>query len=444
MDNTAMMFTTTIACPLEQVSDDELLQDTRRLVGQTNRVLAALLAHLSEVEARGLHRVRACSSLYTYCIYELRMSEDTAFRRVSASRLVRRFPALLIAIERGELHLTGLLLLGPHLTEQNVTEVLARAKHRTKKEVLGLVRQLSPMSDVPSRVEPLGPPPRPPVRWNPRWADFVGAICPVRELLPGERPSDWLASAPEASGASEAGAADVTIPAPARAELPERSADHPVSSPVQLSAPQRYAVQFTANEEYVALLEEAKSLLAHALPSRDLAEVHLRAMRTFVAELKKRKYAVSAGGAVSGPAPQAEETSLPSDAETTERSGAPKAAEHSASSTNSAPLSPSKRGRHLPAAVRRAVFQRDGGRCSYVDDRGERCRETARLEFHHHEPFALGGRHDAENVSLRCAPHNALAAEQDFGRALMTTKRRQCAHSTWRAVAIDRPDDQPR
>jgi hypothetical protein len=37
----------------------------------------------------------------------LRFSEDEAFRRVSAARLVRRFPALLDAVASGELHLTG-------------------------------------------------------------------------------------------------------------------------------------------------------------------------------------------------------------------------------------------------------------------------------------------------------------------------------------------------
>jgi hypothetical protein len=52
-------------------------------VGRSNQLLAELLAHLGEVEARGIHRTRACSSLYTYCIYELRFSEDEAFRRVA-------------------------------------------------------------------------------------------------------------------------------------------------------------------------------------------------------------------------------------------------------------------------------------------------------------------------------------------------------------------------
>src|SRR5688572_4339943 len=157
-----------------ELSDAELLTATRRLVGRSNRLLASLLAHLAEVEARGIHRTRACSSLYTYCIYELRFSEDEAFRRVSAARLVRRFPVLLDAIAAGELHLTGLLMLGPHLTNENLVEVLARAKHRTKKEIARLVRMLDPLPDVPPRIEPLGPAPAQLVSSAPTWSQFVG------------------------------------------------------------------------------------------------------------------------------------------------------------------------------------------------------------------------------------------------------------------------------
>jgi hypothetical protein len=51
------------------LSDAELLANTRGLIGRSNQVFAALLAHLGEVEVRGLHRTRACSSLYAYCIY---------------------------------------------------------------------------------------------------------------------------------------------------------------------------------------------------------------------------------------------------------------------------------------------------------------------------------------------------------------------------------------
>ncbi|HEX5099637.1 MAG TPA: hypothetical protein VFV94_09065, partial [Polyangiaceae bacterium] len=114
-------------------------------------------------------------------------SEDEAFRRVAAARLVRRFPALLDALASGELHLTGLLLLGPHLTDQNLLEVLARAKHRTKREITKLVRILDPLPAVPARIEPLGPALARVVPSTPTWEEFMQATCPVRELAAGDR-----------------------------------------------------------------------------------------------------------------------------------------------------------------------------------------------------------------------------------------------------------------
>src|SRR4029078_1848793 len=142
---------------LRGLSDEKLLTSTRVQVGRSNQVLAGLLAHLAEVEARGLHRLRACSSLYTYCGYELRMSEDAALRLAHAARIARRFPVVYERIAAGEIHLTAVLMLGPHLTESNHAEVLGRANHRTKKEIAALVRMLDPLPRVPDRVTPLGP-----------------------------------------------------------------------------------------------------------------------------------------------------------------------------------------------------------------------------------------------------------------------------------------------
>lgn len=110
---------TTTVYRFEDLPDDALVARTRAIVGQSNQTLAALLAHLGEVEARGLHRQRACASLYTYCINELRMSEDAAFRRARAARIARAFPAALDRVAAGEIHLTGLLMIGPHLTDEN-------------------------------------------------------------------------------------------------------------------------------------------------------------------------------------------------------------------------------------------------------------------------------------------------------------------------------------
>jgi hypothetical protein len=225
---------------ISQLSDAELLANTRGLIGRSNQVFAALLAHLGEVEVRGLHRTRACSSLYAYCIYELRLSEDAAVRRVAAARLVRKFPELLDAIAAGELHLTGLLMLGPHLTRENFSNVMARAKHRTKKETAKLVRILDPLPAIPARVEALGPALLRVAATNPTWAEHAASFCPVRELTPGDRPRDWVDDVP-------------AVP-----EVPK------LHAPARIDEALRYKVQFTATEEYVDLLERAAALLSHS------------------------------------------------------------------------------------------------------------------------------------------------------------------------------------
>jgi 5-methylcytosine-specific restriction endonuclease McrA len=98
-------------------------------------------------------------------------------------------------------------------------------------------------------------------------------------------------------------------------------------------------------------------------------------------------------------------------------------ATNKASATNSAGAAAT--GRHVPAALKRALWQRDQGRCSYLDARGCRCPETGGLEIHHDQPFAKGGAMTLDNLALRCRPHNDLAAEQDFGRELIERKKRQ-------------------
>jgi hypothetical protein len=381
------------AIALEHLSDAELLAGTRHLVGRSNQLLAELLAHLGEVEARGIHRTRACSSLYTYCIYELRFSEDEAFRRVAAARLVRRFPALLDALASGELHLTGLLLVGPHLTAGNLVEVLAprQAPHQARDCAPGshprpLAGRSCPHRAARTRAS-AG------VTSEPSWEEFVEATCPVRDLAPGDRPRDWMRSdsmrsdwihdpddpVPTADDEKETAPMVGAIAAPARVG----------GSVHEALAPERYKVQLTATEEYVRLVEEAKALLSYAVPKLTLEELQLRALRAFVAELAKKKYATL----------------------------------DSAPANDARVENPRRRGRHVPAAVRRAVVERDGKQCSYVDATGKRCPETHRLEFHHVTPFAAGGEHTASNLALRCTAHNALAAEQDFGRAFMEGKK---------------------
>jgi hypothetical protein len=192
--------------------------------------------------------------------------------------------------------------------------------------------------------------------------------------------------------------------------------------------PQRYKVQFEASEAYVELVERAKALLSHRGPRPDLGDLHVRAMRALVTELEREKYAVTTRQrVVRGSAPGLADDGL--------RSGRP---EHEPEPKPEPEPEPEpereperRRGRHIPAALRRAVFERDARRCTYRSDSGERCRETARLELHHSTAFARGGEHRLDNVTLRCRAHNALAAEEDFGREFVISARDSNQHELW-------------
>ena len=179
---------------------------------------------------------------------------------------------------------------------------------------------------------------------------------------------------------------DLQPPSSPRTEPPKTSRpDPPKTRPpkesTQPTAPDRFKVQFTANAALVAKLDEVKALLSHREPRPDLAIVVERAVDLLRADLLKERFGV-------GAKPRA------------------------AAKPDARP-----RTRHVPRSVRREVVQRDGLRCAYVDPKtGRRCAETKRLELQHHLPFAWGGQHDADSISVFCKAHNRYAAERDFGR----------------------------
>jgi hypothetical protein len=73
----------------------------------------------------------------------------------------------------------------------------------------------------------------------------------------------------------------------------------------------------------------------------------------------------------------------------------------------------------MPAAVRREVWIRDGGRCQWPTSDGGVCGSTCRIQYDHVLPRARGGTSTVANLRLLCATHNDLAARQVYGDAWM-------------------------
>jgi 5-methylcytosine-specific restriction endonuclease McrA len=148
----------------------------------------------------------------------------------------------------------------------------------------------------------------------------------------------------------------------------------------------RYAVQFTMDAASHELLERAQALLGHRVAPGDIADVLGRALRAYVALLERAKFAA---------------TSRP----------------------HAHPRRTGKDSRHIPAHVQRAVWERDGGQCTFIGDSGHRCEERADLEFDHVQEYACDGEASVGSIRLLCRAHNQFEAEKAFGFEFMRHKR---------------------
>ena len=167
--------------------------------------------------------------------------------------------------------------------------------------------------------------------------------------------------------------------------------DRPKVTPL---APQRFALQITLGQSARDKLRYLQELLSNQVPSGDIAEVLERSFDALIREIEKRKFAA------------------------TEK-----------------PRSPSRRRstkskRHIPAHVKRAVLERDGGCCTFVSGSGRRCSERKFLEFDHVDEVARGGQATVAGIRLRCRAHNQFTAECTFGAGFMNEKRQEALRAS--------------
>jgi hypothetical protein len=392
---------------VKRLTDDELVLRVRHCVREDRRVSAQLLAHLGEIEVRGLHRDLGYESMFDYAVRVLHMSDSEAGLRLHAARFARKFPASLEMLSRGELHLTALKLLAPVLTPENA-ELLNMACLKTKQEIQLLIAKHCPQPDVPEAVRRLpvarsantnamsldltlrpgvqgASASRPaPLRDN---RSPVSAAAPATDATLASVPSE-----PSASGSQRPTIGAPTQVAQSQVDRGEGTSERPLPvapaphasnrEPALPISEGRYKIQFTAGQRVRDLLQEAQDLFRNQLPNGDIDVLFERALVLLVSERKKQLYA---------------QTDKP------RRS----LAAASASKPNS---------RYIPNATKRRVYVRDQGQCRFVSPSGERCCARSRLEFHHVHAFGFGGRATEQNIVLLCHAHNALLAERDYSR----------------------------
>src|SRR5205085_399838 len=156
-----------------------------------------------------------------------------------------------------------------------------------------------------------------------------------------------------------------------------------VERPIAPLSEDTYKVQFTASRGLRDKLRQAQDLLRHRLPSGDLACIVELAVDVLIEKVTKERFAVGCK---------------------------PRRACKTATSCC---------GRPMAASVRREVYLRDGARCTFVDERGNRCAETGMLEYDHIDGWARTHTHDVARIRLRCHAHNQHPPAKTSGPPFM-------------------------
>ena len=303
------------------LSDPDLLARLGVLATTEREATVELVAHLAVLDTRpSLYAARGCGSLFSYCTQVLRLSEDATCNRIAAARTCRRFPEVLDLLASGEMTLTSVRMLSGALTPENHVAVLARASHRSRREIEAIVAELAPRPDAATSIRKL----------------------PTPALVPAPAPALPTIGSQVMSAPAE--------PAPLTS-VPAASTRRPV---IEATSPDRYRVQFTIGKDGHHKLRRLQDLLRREIPDGDPGAIVDRALTLLLEKVEKQKRGGPTTRAT--PAKPALVRSI--------RPGA----------DNS---------RNIPGEVQRGVCERDGDQCAFVSKDGHRCTERTFLEFHH-------------------------------------------------------------
>jgi hypothetical protein len=339
----------------------DLADNLASLLRREQGALADFLLALADFDGRRMWEPLGYSSLFHFLHRHLGMSKGAAHYRKTAAALIRRVPEVVEPLRAGTLCITSIIELAKVLTPENREEVLPRFLHCSRREAQAVSAELAPMEAPPHRTV---------VTALPAVAASAAAVePPILFPLTPATPAAAPASCIRADHGS-------TI------ELVEPPAPAPRSDVQPLTADLR-RLHVTVSKRFTDKLEAARDALSHSHPGADVETILEAGLDLLLERAAKRK------GLVKRPRAQ------------------PK------------PVADDGDPRQIPAAVRREVFRRDGGRCQWPTAGGGICGSTHRVELDHIVPVGRGGRPTVANLRVLCRVHNDLAARQVYGTAWM-------------------------
>jgi len=434
----------TITSTIGVLSDRELLRQTSTLVRHERHLQGAIIDHLAEIEARRLFLQRGCSSLFDYAVRELGYSDAAAGRRIGAVRLCADQPGARERLRDGSLTLSAAAELQWAFDRQRRRGSISGTALIAPEEAVA-PGPAAAGADLPGSAPPEAP------------ALGGGALGSApAELASADDPMADAASAATPSRSEPA--PPLVLDAAGRQKLVEEAAGKsarqvrrmladldpelvPPADRVRPLGDGRYELKATIDADCQQGLEHLRGLLSHVDPRMSVGQLVGRIVQEALdrhdpsrpprraragsqaaqgesepAPAAKERAAPEPGHAVTvpdavipaGATPTPEGTPHPAPSQTRREATDRRAAAGTKPAGAVTPTAkPRASGRAIPAAVKRQVWQRDGGRCTYLDRQtGRRCNSRHLIEIDHILPYALGGGADPGNLRLCCRAHH--------------------------------------
>lgn len=337
---------------LRKLNDKVLLESTKRLSAEERKITAEILHHLQEIEFRRLHLELGYSSLFEYAVKELGYSEDSAYRRINAMRLIKNLPEVEGKIKDGSISLTKAAKIQSFIRNQ---EKIKNQKGMDSSRE----RNCYPLQ-LQTKQEKLN------------WIDTLEK----KSIAEVER--EILKLSPEA--------------------IPQEKVRQITEDKVEL--------KLIIDDDLKMQLDQLKNLLSHKNPNMSYQELIKYLTKIGLQKLDPSKKAQSKNSRLKeqlkkSQLKKSELNSIHSGNLDQQRnvSGQPRKAA-------------SKNSRYIPSAVRHEVYMRDKGSCAYTDPKTKRkCESRHLLQYDHKYPLSLGGEMDSKNLRLLCFQHHKYVTE---------------------------------
>jgi hypothetical protein len=205
-----------------------------------------------------------------------------------------------------------------------------------------------------------------------------------------------------------------------------------------LNREEEFEINLTLKASEIALLDRAREILSHGGRVPTLPEIFVKAFTDLLEKrdpLQKAERAIARAGRLKSPSPEKEggvgvkQETVNAPSPEKESGEGVRLEVVGLTMTKGVAPSPEKESQRpaIPQEIRHLVWARDGGCCTWRHPDGTRCSERSMLELDHVRMWCRGGKHQADNLTLRCRRHNQFAAEIKLGRQFMERKRKRRA-----------------